>query len=106
MSGSNLAHSRPPHAASGEGRHDAGVGGQTPGPTPTCRARLSFSLEKAPLPGEGLSAVPAVQRERAPVPLPGVGRAGSNFPTMCKLVNLRVCKPAFEGPLMKHSIRA
>lgn len=55
-----------------------------------------FSLEKASRPSEGLSAVPSFQRERASLPLQGVGRAGSNFPTMCKLVNLRVCK---RGPL-------
>ena len=48
------------------------------------------------LPLNGPFAVPTFQRERASLLLLGMGRAGSNFPTMCKLVNLRVCK---RGPL-------
>lgn len=57
---------------------------------------LRFSLERASLPSEGPFAVPAFQRKRASLPPAGRRRAASNFPTMCKLVNLRVCK---RGPL-------
>lgn len=57
---------------------------------------LGFSLERASLPSEGPFAVPAFQRKRASLPPAGRRRAASNFPTMCKLVNLRVCK---RGPL-------
>lgn len=80
-------------------KRDPGVSGQTlahqlqnSGPHP------SSSLEKGGRQPEGPFAVPASRRKRASLPLPGVGRAGSNFPTMCKLVNLRVCKRgAFEA---------
>lgn len=80
-------------------KRDPGVSGQTlvhqlqnSGPHP------SSSMEKGCRQPEGPFAVPASRRKRASLPLPGVGRAGSNFPTMCKLVNLRVCKRgAFEA---------
>lgn len=78
-------------------RHNPGVSGQTLPPTPQCGAGPEFfPREKAPVRSEGPPAVPTFQGKRASLPLLGVGRAGSNFPTMCKLVNLRVCK---RGPL-------
>lgn len=77
--------------------------GRTPGCGQTRRAssawqgRAAGSPEEARCLRKACVQCPLPEREGAGAPA-GVGRAGSNFPTMCKLVNLRVCKRPLKGP--------